>query len=184
MLILKTGTLKKIDNKGFTFIEISVVLILIGMMLLFALPRFNQFLSQGDLDGAARRLSTVIRHVKSESALAKRKYYLNYDIEQSRYFITFETESGDIKEDHSSLGRSIKLPSGVHFKDINTPREGTVTEGVPYTVFFARGLIEMTVIHLESKKGKLLTLIIKPLIGGVRIYDKYLEIERKGIYAF
>ena len=126
----------------------------------------------------------MIKYVRNEASLAKKIHYLNYDIEKNKCFVTFDDENSKKREDLSSLGRSITLPRSVHFKDINTPREGTVTEGVPYTVFSPKGLVEMTVIHLESKRGEQRTLIIKPLMGGVRVYDRYLEIQREGIHAF
>ena len=77
-------------------------------------------------------------------------------------------------EEQEILTRSVRLPPGVRFTDISTPR-GEQREGVAYTDFFPTGWVENTLIHLEG--GAVVTLKLLSLTGEIKVYEGYVTEE-------
>ncbi len=174
--MFKAGTWK--NKEGFTLIELSMVLIIIGIISVFAVPRLTNLLWHGDVKSATRRLSSVIRYTHNCTAMSKTRHRLNYDLDADRYWVTFRDAEGAFVEDRSTLAKKMVLSNKVRFKDVYTPREGEVIHGIAYTEFIPNGLVEDTVIHLENDEDKVFTLMIKPLTGSVKVYDRYIRVTR------
>lgn len=166
------------SEKGFTLIELTTVLIIIGIISVFAVPGFKNLLWHGDIKGAVRRLSGAIRYAHNQAAITKSRHRLNYDLDANRYWVTFRDAEGEFVEDRSILARNMALPDKVRFKDISIPEEGEVIHGTAHTEFVPNGLVEDTVIHLENDEGRVFTLMIKPLTGNVKVYDRYIKVSR------
>ena len=173
-LMLRAGTWK--NDKAFTLIELSMVLIIVGIVSVFAVPRFKNLLWHGDIKGTVRRLSAAIKYAHNQTAMTKLRHRINYDLDGNKYWVTIRDVEGEYFEDTSTLTRNISLPDKVKFKDIYTQREGEVIHGVTHTEFIPNGLVEHTVIHLENDGEKVFTLIIKPLTGSVKVYDRYVKV--------
>jgi general secretion pathway protein H len=84
-------------------------------------------------------------------------------------------EGKEFKEDRSILASRVKLPASIHFEDIVTQQRGKVYEGETFTLFFPNGWVEETIIHLGDSRGRQYSLLVMPLTGKVRIYDRYVE---------
>ena len=54
-------------DRGYTLIELSVVVLLIGMMLLIAVPQVRDTLLSDDLDAAARKLVGVAGELRNDA---------------------------------------------------------------------------------------------------------------------
>lgn len=176
MPMLKAGIWK--SENGFTLIELSMVLIIIGVISVFAVPRFKDLLWHGDIKAAVRKLSSVIRYTHNRTAISKMRHRLNYDLDANRYWVTLRDAEGKFVDDRSTLNKNMALPHKVMFKDVFTHREGEEIHGVAYTEFIPNGLVENTVIHLENDEEKVFTLMIKPLSGSVKVYDRYVKMTR------
>ena len=166
------------NEQGFTLIELSMVLLIAGILSFVAVPRLKNILWHGDIKGAVRRVTGIIKYTHSQSAVTKIRHRLNYDLDNNRYWITIKNAEGEFIESNSILLKARKLPNKVVFRDIYTPREGEVRHGIAYTEFVPNGLVENTVIHLENDEERVFTLIIKPLTGNVKVYDSYIKVER------
>lgn len=176
MPMLKAGTWRSED--GFTLIELSTVIIIVGIISFFAIPRFTNLLWHGDLKATTRRISSAIGYTYNQAAMTRLRHRLNYDLDARRYWVTVRDTDGEFIEDSSLLTQNTTLPDKVRFKDVVTPREGEVIHGTAYTAFVPNGLVESTVIHLENEDQKVFTLVIKPLTGRVKVYDRYVKITR------
>jgi len=58
---------------GFTLIEIAIVILVLGLFVTFALPKFSD-IGEVELKSTARNLSTTIRYLYSEAAFKKKIY--------------------------------------------------------------------------------------------------------------
>src|SRR5438105_2523939 len=61
---------------GFTLLELSVVLFIIGLLVTIALPRLGD-LSGARLESSARRLAALVRYLGGEAAFSGRLYRLH-----------------------------------------------------------------------------------------------------------
>jgi prepilin-type N-terminal cleavage/methylation domain-containing protein len=175
MRTLKTGIWN--NERGFTFIELSMVLIIIGVVSVLAVPRLKNLMWHGDVKAAVRRLSGAIRYTHNQTAMTKSRHRIMYDLDNSRYWIVIRDENGNFVEDRSVITRKMTLPDKVRIKDVFTQREGEVIHGITYTEFVPNGLVEDTVIHIENDEGRVFTMIIKPLTGDLKVYDRYIKVR-------
>jgi len=172
MPTLRTGTWR--EHRAFTLLELVVVLFLITLFTTIAIPRIQLFVSHGDTNKAIRQIRGTARYLAGMSSSTRIRYRLNYDLSQGICWVTRENDQGDFTEEKEVLTRLLKLPQGVTFKDVITPR-GVHMEGTAYTEFFPTGWIEDTMIHLEGKD--MISLELLPLTGEVRVYDGYVKKE-------
>src|SRR3990172_3164096 len=102
------------DQKGFTLIELVVVIFLVGIFLLVAVPKFED-ITEVNIKSASRRLSGTIRYLYSEAAFKKKVYKLAFDIDRNEYWIEVLDGNEFVIPNDPFLGRK-QLPTGVYFK--------------------------------------------------------------------
>ncbi len=74
--------------------------------------------------------------------------------------------------------KPITLPRGVEFEDVSTEQTpDVITEGKAYTHFFPHGMIEQTVIHLKDNSNHQATLVIEPLVGRTKLFQRFVSKE-------
>ena len=74
------------NNRGYTLIELSVVVLLIGMMLLIAVPRVRDTLLDDDLKAVTRRLINSARELRNESVREQTDYILHIDLNNPAFW--------------------------------------------------------------------------------------------------
>jgi general secretion pathway protein H len=164
-------------SRGFTLLELVVVLFLIGLLVALAVPKLGD-LGSTRLDSSARRLAALVRYVNGEAAFNGRPYRLNYDLDQRTYWVTVLTPTQGIAEfraDPSPLSRPVHLPSSITFADVQVPSVGRVSMGRVYTHFYPQGYADPTVIHLRDQHSRVVTVVIPALTGEAIIYEGYVE---------
>lgn len=74
--------------------------------------------------------------------------------------------------------KKLSLPRGVEYEDVSTEQApDPITEGKAYTHFFPNGMIEQTIIHIKDNSKHRGTLVIQPLVGNTKVYDRYVPKE-------
>ena len=168
------------DKKGFTLIELAVVIVLVGAFLLVAIPKFKS-ITEVNIKSASRRLSGIIRYLYSEAVFRKTVYKLAFDIDRGEYWIqVLDGNEFRTPTDDPLLGIQ-KLPDGVYFKDIMTQRspEKAQNGSRDFILFMPTGFVEPAVIHLETEDGIDYTIAIKPFTGGTIVLDEYVDLFQK-----
>lgn len=175
--MFKAGHWRKTE-KGFTLLELAVVASLAALVVVLALPRLQGFLSP-DMDRDVRgELENLLTAVRQEAALGRVPMAVLFDLRESTYrsAIVGPDGSPDLQNDPVSLlGR---LPKGVRFQDISTPRQEQVRQGQCIVVAWPTGWIDPATIHLLDEADRSYTMLIEPLSGMVRLEEGYL-VRRK-----
>jgi len=161
---------------GFTLIELIIVLVVLSAILVIAFPRMEGFLSGGYLKSTSRRLVGTIRYLHDRSATTGKRLRLCYDLDEDEYWIEEENEEGEFEEVKTVLGRREALPEGISFLDVITP-EGKINSGQTLTLFFPKGYVTKSIIHLQNEKKEVQTLLVKGTMGQVIVYAGYVEEE-------
>jgi len=165
------------NPRGFTLIELSVVIALMGIILLITYPRFENSLFASNIKQASRRLSAAVRYAQSQAAYKRKICRIYFNLDRNVYWLSIQGDDDDFVIDTSFLGQEKKLPDGVFFEDVISPRDGKVTEGQTFTQFLPKGLVDRSQIHLRDEAGRIFTLIIQPLTAEIRFFDTYVEEE-------
>ena len=164
------------DKRGFTLIELAVVIFLLGAFFLVAIPRFKD-IADVNIKSASRRLSSLIRLLYNEAAFKKKLYKLEFDVGNGEYWVEVQDGNEFVIPNDPILGRK-KLPEGVYFKDITTQRSTgrTLERGDLFILFMPTGFVEPAVIHLEAESGANYTIATKPYTGGTIVIDEYVDL--------
>ena len=170
MPISKAGTW----NSGYTLIELTIIMILIGIVLLFAIPKLGG-LEDTKLRSASRELAGTIQSLFDESVLKKVAYQLVFDITERKYLIIEKNQDKEASEVIDVTNRYKRLPEKIFIKDIETETTQKATEGRVTIEFYPDGFMDKCIIHISNGKNDY-TLVTTPLTGKVKILEGYVEV--------
>ena len=159
-------------DRGYTLIELSVVVLLIGMMLYLAVPRVQDTLLNDDLKAATRRLIGAARELRSESVREQTDYILHIDLSQPAIW-SYAADTTAEKRAELRKGAA-RLLEGIRIVDIRQADGVRKTEGEAAIRFFRKGYVEPTVVHL-AKDDRAFTLVFNPFLQAVTVYEKYVD---------
>ena len=163
------------DKKGYTLIELIVVLVLVGMMLTLAAPRLRNALLTDDLKGVARKMIGIINSLRNEAIREQRDYSLHFDLDANRFWVSY----GSMTDEERAVAREkgFNLPADIHIDDVWIRGEGKMVEGAIRIRFTRRGYTQKSAIHLSSEDGRVLTLVLSPFLGKVKVINKYVDFD-------
>ncbi len=161
-------------TKGFTLIELTVVVFLIGIMLAVSIPRFRYSLITDNLKSTTRRIIGLIKGLRNEAIREQKIYLLHFDIESNQVWIDFD---GITKEEREmAQEKALHFPSDVHILDIWTKGLGKKVGGEVVIQFSKKGYVQQTLIHLGAEDGREFTLLLNPFLAKIKSYDRYVDI--------
>ena len=161
--------------KGFTLIELMVILIFVGIVLSLTIPRFQAGFVTDDLKASTRKMIGLIRGLKDEAVREHKTCFLHFDLESKRYWIDSTVMS---EEERARAAESaFALPGGIHVLDVWFRDKGKQMVGRTAIRFSKKGYIQPSVIHLGSEDERVFTLELSPFLGKVKIHEGYIEFE-------
>lgn len=162
------------NRRGFTLIEIAVVLAIIGMVLVLVLPRLPSS-AQEDLKVSARTLASTLRYVQDRAATGRTVYYLHMEPGTDVVKVLEAAADGSEKEPLDPLLLKRTVRKGIIVADVIIPRLGKVVDGTIRLDVGNGGLRDFVIIHLRSPEDKFWTVMAFPASGKVKIFDGYRE---------
>ena len=162
------------QEKGYTLIELAVVVILIGLLLGLSIPRFQYATVTDDLKATIRRIVGVIKGLRNEAIREQQAYIFYLDLESNRLWI----EPAGMGEEERALAqeKTFEFPRGVRILDVWCKGKGKKVNGEVGIRFSKKGYVEQTVIHLGAEDGREFTLVLSPFLATIKIYDEYVDI--------
>ncbi len=164
-----------LDKKGYTLVELIVVVLLIGLVLTLAVPRLRNALLTDNLKGAARKMIGIINNLRNEAIREQRDYALHFDLDANRFWVSY----GSMSDEERAVTREVgsNLPGDIHIDDVWIKGEGKMVEGATRIRFTRRGYTQKSAIHLSSEDGRELTLVLSPFLGKVKVINKYVDFD-------
>jgi len=162
------------NRRGFTLIEIAVVLLIIGMVMLLVMPRLPSS-ERENLKISARTLAATLRYVQDRSATGRTSYYLRIEPGTETFKVLEAGADGSEKEPGDPLLQKRLLRGGVVVDDVFIPRLGKINAGQLRLDVSAGALRDFVVLHLRSPEGTFWTVMAFPASGKVKVYEGYQE---------
>jgi general secretion pathway protein H len=159
---------------GFTLIEITIVLFILGLVALLVTPKLHRLVG-GDARSASRELAGVVSSLVQDAVSSHTIYRLHYDLDADEFWITTLEPVGGVLEEGAPIGAKRSLPSDVQFEDVATSHQGLITSGTAFTQFFPSGAVTRTTIHLRDDDDAQYSLTVNPITGKVAVTDGYVD---------
>jgi type II secretion system protein H len=133
----------RIDSRGFTLIELIVVLVIISLMMALVTPRLIGSLTKMNLKTSAQKISSSLRYARSQAVSEQTVYHAVFDFENNSIYIKkenpqddedtyFKSEIESAETDNSKSKRSgmesYILPEGVVIKKAIIANEEIVSD--------------------------------------------------------
>ncbi len=192
-------------NRGFSLLEILVVLLLIGVFTAIAIPTFRS-ITGSKLKSTANQLQGLIRDTYARASLSGKTCRIVFDMDKREYWVEESSDTvkvksqkqeeedekqardtgkpvknPDFKAVEDELGEKQKLPEDVYFRSIWIDRfEERAGKGQIALYFFPDGYTEEAqIVIADDPEGKrLYDLVVEPLTGAVVIEDQELPLEK------
>jgi len=184
--------MSKKSNRGFTLIEVMIVLALLAALIAFAAPRV--FRTQNNIKAVSRNFIVLSREVRNKARLSNSTYRIVFKItdEESSYWVerasgprAIDPEEAEREEDDEdasppafqidkSLTKKEKvLPGDLRFAAIETINMSSpVTSGTAYIHFFPEGFVEAAAVQITNGKSLTWTLVFNPVTGQADIIEQ------------
>ncbi|MDY6971170.1 MAG: hypothetical protein SV775_02460 [Thermodesulfobacteriota bacterium] len=165
--------------RGYTFLELTLVLLLVGLMMTIAVPRFQYAILTDDLKRTTRKMVGTIRNLRNEAVRKQEEHNLHFDLDANLFWCV----SATMTEEEKVLARerASLFPGGVHFIDVWFRGKGKKMAGETVIRFNKRGYVPHSVIHLGCDDGRGFTMILRPFLSGVRVLEGYMDLEYEDI---
>jgi type II secretion system protein H len=157
-------------NKGFSLIELMVVLILISFSISLIVPSLSRFSKAVELKGAAKKISGILRYCRSEAVNKGQVYQVLFDsnLREVRVQSMDSKEEKEEKTDRANHKKTYFLPDGIEMKGIQIASPQYRSE-IPSIEFYPNGGSNGGAIVLDSQGRKGYKIKIHFLTGIVEV---------------
>jgi prepilin-type N-terminal cleavage/methylation domain-containing protein len=174
---IKTSIIGKLNKKGFTLIELMLVIMVLGVILFLAVPATRDVLTTDKLKSASRQLIGLERKLRTDAVREQIDYILNLDLPNSTFWVTISDMTPEAEDEVKKKAQH--LPAGVTISDIVGENNKKQTDGIIRIKFQRNNICMPAVIHLAHEENRM-TLVINPFLGIAGIYDRYVEVAVEG----
>jgi prepilin-type N-terminal cleavage/methylation domain-containing protein len=162
------------NMRGYTLMELIVVIALLGIMIGFSIPRFHDTLYLDETRKASRWIIGKV-HALREAAIQKQKQYiLHIDLDTNRIWDT-EGSMSEESRDEAALDAQA-LPGDIEIVDVEFPIGGKISAGRADITFYKSGYSDKALIHIQDDDEQL-SFLIEPFLTKVRLFDKYASFD-------
>ena len=182
---------QKANNKGFTLVEIMIVLVIMGVIIAMGLGRVRK--KENDIKKVAREFYVLGKEIRNQARLKSSTYRLMIKLDEGAQSYWVESAQGfqgrlsekeleemkNLKDDEkppqtfeldtSVLKKERPLPDGLFFKSVENLDSDPLTVGTGTIYFFPNGFVEATALQITDRKKVTWTLIYQPLTGQADI---------------
>lgn len=160
------------NSRGFTLIELAVVVFLIGLILFLSAPTVRNSLLRDDLQSAVNSIAATATNLRNDAVRDGVTYILNINIDDSLFWTYSADMTPGKKADMKRA--SFKFPEGVKIVGAAFATGEKKTDGNMAIVFYQNGIVQPAIIYL-AYADRQVTLIFEPFLNKTRIYDRYVE---------
>lgn len=159
-------------NKGFSLVELIVVLVLIGLSVSLVAPSLSRFSKTIELKAAAKKVSGVLRYCRSEAVNKGQIYQVFFDSNLREVRVQSMASTGEKGEEEKAEGKvspkTYSLPDEIHIKEVKVAPPQYPSD-LPTIEFYPNGGSNGGSIILDSQNRQGYRIKVHFLTGIVEI---------------
>jgi prepilin-type N-terminal cleavage/methylation domain-containing protein len=164
-------------QRGFTLIELVVVIAIISLMLLFVVPKFDSMLFSDNTKKVNRWIIYNVMNLKVKAVKERKDYILHADVTGNAFWISDETmEAGALESTKENTRFS--LPEDVRIVSVIFPDHKYGDEITGDIHFYKKGYSDMVIIQIENADEGKFSLLIEPFLNTVTINEGFSDFEK------
>ncbi len=159
-------------NRGFSLIELVIVLVVIGVSAALVTPSLSRFAERIELKTAAKTVSGILRYFRSESIQKGKVYQVLFDsnLREVRVQAMEEGSEGEGKKEEKAVKKTYTLPSGVQMKEFKIS-DPEFSSDFPAIEFYPNGSSNGGSMILDGRDQKGYRIKVHFLTGIVEIEE-------------
>ena len=169
------GTWSNLCGKGYTLVELIVVLVLISVVVGFSFPRLRYSLLEDKLESSVRRLVGVVKETREKAIREHTAQYIRIDLAKNRLWVEPLSSAAAGDEHAAQRSRVIEFSENIRIVDLWNQTRGKIMEGEATIRITEKGYTEPTVIHLQAKDGRTVSLELQPFLGSIKFSEGYVD---------
>lgn len=161
-------------TKGFSLIELMLVVVIIGLSISLTIPSFRSFNKSRSLREAAYSFAGIIRYVQSQAA--SRGLHYQMSILDREPWLNFSVEENPLTEPGNFV--QTRLPSTIHLNALEGCEQIKMTELTPQgrfdtqnIHFYPDGTTSSIFCYLTNEEKKIYTVALAGASGICMVYD-------------
>lgn len=174
--IRNTRHLRGNPRRGFTMIEIIVVVVIIAVMFTVSFPSLRAVNDNNRLRSSVRELSNLMKYARSEAVFNSRTTEVFLDTEKHEFWLDLrkpneKTGRYNPKDPKTTMERKRELETKVQFDSVTALDNNILSGGIIAFDFYPDGTASPGLVTLRNNRDLRYTVeVIKPT-GSVKIHD-------------
>lgn len=163
-------------NRGFSLLELIIVLVLIGLLLVVSVPTLRNSLIDDPLRSSGRKMIGYISGVRDKAVREQQPYLLYIDLDGNRlwYLREADVKKEEVEPPEKGL---LQLDDSVKLRDVWMKATGTANRGVAEIWVSKQGYLDQTVIHLGNRDGEEVSLRVFSFLPDIKVLDGHYDPE-------
>lgn len=149
--------------RGFTLLELIVVMLLLTILLGFAIPAFQGNALSGSPEGAARQLVSAVNRLKIAAMERQSTHTLHVDLDRGRLWVTREGEKTE-EEEGAPPPVEWAVPAEWRIARVRLPGDREIRAGLLTLGFYPQGYSDRAVVELIGDGGRSVDLVIEAFL--------------------
>ncbi|MEJ2156305.1 MAG: prepilin-type N-terminal cleavage/methylation domain-containing protein [Desulfobacteraceae bacterium] len=166
----RTNSLKR---RGFTLIELMVVMLLISIILAVAIPRFDSMPFQDPGKKLSRWMINAVRFLRATAIQKHTLQVLVVDLGEQRMWMAHEGMSEEEKS--AAAEKAFSLSGSIRIVDAQYPDQERINTGTIDIQFYPAGYSDQVILHLENEDAQRISYLIEPLLPKLKIVEEWIE---------
>jgi general secretion pathway protein H len=161
-----------VKNRGFSLIELVIVLIVLSLSISLVTPAFSRFAKTIELKGAVKKVSGILRYCRSEAVQKGKVHQVLFDADLREVRVQSvepaEDKEGGEKREEKAPQKRYPLPEGIQMRELKIPSPQYPSD-LPAIEFYPNGGSNGGSILLERQDHKGYRIKIHFLTGMVQV---------------